>query len=234
MPHLLLETPSPNFNDRHPKIHLPHRRGDGLPQMIVLHATQMEDFGEALKRLCCPVAKVSAHFAIAKNGEIHALVPVEKRAWHAGVSCWQGVRDVNSLSVGIELDNCFAPYPEAQLESLFELLETLCSTYDIHPSDVWGHADVAPQRKIDPGPTFPWKTLHQAGFGYAPPPQEAHRIAELMGHGDMLEENASSFCHTEHSQRRQEQLALLKTIGYDVDIDTLDSSLRSFREHIWV
>lgn len=144
---------SPNCNDRNLPI-----------SMVVLHYTEMKPVEIALDRLCDPEAGVSAHYLISEEGEVTLLVPEEKRAWHAGVSYWRGVRDVNSASVGIELDHPghglgYRPFAEAQIDALIPLLHSIVQRYDIARANVVGHSDVAPQRKTDPGELFPWDRL---------------------------------------------------------------------------
>jgi N-acetylmuramoyl-L-alanine amidase len=137
--------------------------------MVVLHYTGMVGVRAAADRLCDPAAEVSAHYLIARNGEVLALVPEELRAWHAGVSAWGGVTDVNSRSIGIELDNPghvfgYHPFPEPQMAALETLLEGVLARWAIPPERVLGHACVAPNRKIDPGEKFDWRRLAQRGF----------------------------------------------------------------------
>lgn len=141
-----------------------------VPDMIIIHYTDMQTAEEALERLCDPSAKVSAHFLISKVGEVYQLVDPIYRAWHAGVSSWEGETDINGRSIGIELDNLGhsfgpEPFPEEQIEVLIQLLGELSETYQIHPKRILGHCDVAPLRKIDPGPLFPWEYLARKGFG---------------------------------------------------------------------
>ncbi|QWC56274.1 N-acetylmuramoyl-L-alanine amidase [Erythrobacter sp. 3-20A1M] len=144
---------SPNFNER------------ALPiSMAVIHYTEMQDQGFALERLCDPEAKVSAHYLIGEGGEVVQLVAEDKRAWHAGQSYWRGHRDVNSASIGIELDHPghaygYRDFHEAQIDALIPLLARIVKQYDIPRANVVGHSDVAPQRKIDPGELFPWERL---------------------------------------------------------------------------
>ncbi|QZH74173.1 MAG: N-acetylmuramoyl-L-alanine amidase [Erythrobacter sp.] len=144
---------SPNCNDR------------ALPiTMVVLHYTEMKPVDTALARMCDPEAQVSAHYCITEEGEVIRLVPEEKRAWHAGQSYWRGLRDVNSASIGIELDHPghalgYRPFAEAQIDALVPLLHRIVQTYDIPRANVVGHSDVAPARKIDPGELFPWARL---------------------------------------------------------------------------
>ena len=148
--------PSPNHDER------------ALPiSMVVLHYTEMPGPDAALARLCDPQAKVSAHYLITEGGEVIRLVEEHRRAWHAGTSYWRGLRDVNSASIGIELDHPghqhgYRPFAEAQIDALVPLLHRIMQSHDIPRANVVGHSDVAPQRKIDPGELFPWDRL--AGY----------------------------------------------------------------------
>src|SRR5690606_23688893 len=88
------------------------------------------------------------------------------RAWHAGSGRWGSITDLNSVSIGIEMDNNgIEPYTEAQVSNLLGLLDTLKTTYNIPTENFIGHGDIAPGRKVDPGINFPWKTLADSGFG---------------------------------------------------------------------
>lgn len=132
--------------------------------MAVIHYTEMESAAAALERLSDPEAKVSAHYLISRDGEVTRLVPEERRAWHAGLSYWRGIRDVNSASIGIELDHPghkygYGPFPDAQFEALVPLLARMVKAHGIPRANVVGHSDVAPARKIDPGELFPWERL---------------------------------------------------------------------------
>ena len=146
------ELPSPNWDER------------ALPvTMVVLHYTEMER-DAALERLTDPEAKVSAHYFISEDGEVTRLVEEDKRAWHAGASDWRGHKDVNSASVGIELDHPghglgYREFAEAQIEALVPLLHDIVRRHDIPRANVIGHSDVAPARKMDPGELFPWDRL---------------------------------------------------------------------------
>ena len=149
---------SPNWDER------------ALPiQMVVLHYTEMKPVDTALDKMCDPEAKVSAHYCITEEGEVIRLVPEEKRAWHAGLSYWRGHKDVNSASVGIELDHPghkhgYREFNEAQFEALVPLVARIVKDYDIPRANVVGHSDVAPARKIDPGELFPWDRLADYGL----------------------------------------------------------------------
>ncbi|MBY8974956.1 N-acetylmuramoyl-L-alanine amidase [Rhodobacteraceae bacterium NNCM2] len=155
-----VERPSPNFGGR---------RGVQNPDMIVIHYTGMKTAADALDRLCDPEAEVSAHFMIDLDGTRTKLVRPRYRAWHAGVSSWGGVHDVNSHSIGIELVNPghgadYAPFPEAQMAHLDALLAHLMRRFAIRPERVVGHACIAPGRKVDPGEKFDWRRLAQQGL----------------------------------------------------------------------
>lgn len=154
---------SPNFNER------------ALPiTMVVLHYTEMKPVESALKRLCDPAAEVSAHYLISEEGEVTLLVPEDKRAWHAGQSYWRGHKDVNSASIGIELDHPghalgYRGFAEEQLDALIPLLHRILRRHDIPRANVVGHSDVAPARKSDPGELFPWDRLAEYGLCLARP-----------------------------------------------------------------
>lgn len=147
---------SPNFGERR----------DGLrPELIVLHYTAMADCASAARALCDPTREVSAHYLIGRDGEVLSLVPEPLRAWHAGTGEWCGRGDVNSRSIGIELDNNgVTPFSEPLMAALDALLASLLSTWAIGPQGVIGHSDMAPGRKIDPGRKFDWKRLAHQGL----------------------------------------------------------------------
>ncbi len=155
----LISAPSPNVDQRR-----------GPPDMIVLHYTGMQTGAAALERMCDPQSKVSAHYMIEEDGRVFQLAPEERRAWHAGVSFWKGERDVNAVSIGIELVNPghdfgYRDFPEIQIEALIGLLDAIRGRWTIPNGRILGHSDVAPDRKIDPGEKFPWKQLALDGHG---------------------------------------------------------------------
>lgn len=143
----------------------PNHDARALPvSMVVLHYTGMQTAAEAEARLTDPSAKVSAHYLIDETGEVVALVPEHRRAWHAGRSFWRGINDINSASIGIELVNPghewgYCPFPAAQMEALLPLLARIVREYDVPRANVVGHSDVAPARKEDPGELFDWPLL---------------------------------------------------------------------------
>ncbi|MDO5506433.1 MAG: N-acetylmuramoyl-L-alanine amidase [Pseudoxanthomonas suwonensis] len=141
------------------------------PVAIVLHFTQQDSVQESLDtlRTANSQGRVSSHYLVGKDGGIYQLVADNARAWHAGGGRWGTITDLNSASIGIEIDNNgIAPYTEPQIAALIELLRDLTTRLRIPPTQVLGHSDLAPTRKIDPGPHFPWQRLHAAGFGVWP------------------------------------------------------------------
>jgi N-acetylmuramoyl-L-alanine amidase len=151
LPHTSL--PSPNFDQRR-------------PNFVIIHHTSKHGAEEALATLTDPLRRVSAHYLIARDGAIYALVDELARAWHAGESYWGGSRDLNSASIGIELDNNGEePFAGPQIEALLRLLADIQGRYKIPTANFLGHGDVAPTRKIDPSQRFPWRRLAEHGFG---------------------------------------------------------------------
>lgn len=150
--------PSKNFDERRPVV-------------IVLHYTEQDSVEQSLDTLRSRNSggRVSSHYLLGKDGKIYQLVSDAKRAWHAGAGRWGAITDVNNASIGIEIDNDGkSPFPDAQIDSLIVLLRDLTTRLRIPPTQIIGHSDLAPTRKIDPGPLFPWKRLHDAGFGLWP------------------------------------------------------------------
>ncbi len=187
---IIEQRPSPNQEDR---------PDTGLVDFLVLHYTGMQSAQEALDRLCDPATKVSAHYCIDEDGRTWELVPESRRAWHAGVCYWDGIADINSRSIGIELVNPghtfgYRPFPQAQIESLEDLCRSILERLSIAPQRVLGHSDIAPLRKEDPGELFPWRRLAAKGIGlWCDEPLDTDRdLADLLqeiGYG-YLDEDA--------------------------------------------
>ena len=159
----IADRPSPNCDDRPAPI-----------SMVVLHYTGMEDSQSAIGRLCDPEARVSCHYLVDEDGSILRMVPEEKRAWHAGRSFWRGVSGVNDVSIGIEIVNPghefgYRPFTPEQMDALVPLVADIVQRYDIAPSNVVGHSDVAPSRKEDPGELFDWAKLAKVGLALPRP-----------------------------------------------------------------
>ncbi len=195
----IIQIPSPNHGERR-------------PNFVILHDTASDRVERALRTLTSPAREVSAHYLIARDGRVFQLVDESRRAWHAGQSYWGGNTDLNSASIGIELDNRGdEAYPEIQLTRLLDLLSDLQDRYRIPAGNILGHGDIAPRRKVDPGIRFPWQRLAEAGFGrwcFETPP--------------------ASFDASLTPNLPDAQLAL-RALGYDM-LDP-QASLRAFRRH---
>lgn len=185
--------PSPNFDQRR-------------PNFVILHQTTSDSAEKALAVLTDPQRKVSAHYLIGRDGAVFHLVDETQRAWHAGASWWGGTTDLNSASIGIELDNTGEEdFAEAQIISLLALLGDLRERYRIPVANYLGHGDVAPTRKADPGWRFPWQRLARQGFGLwceTPPRVVPSGFDALLG---------------------------LQALGYDVALPS--AAQRAFRRH---
>lgn len=146
-------TPSPNFNE--------HR-----PNFVILHHTGDDSAWASLRILTDRLREVSAHYLVRRDGVVHRLVDERMRAWHAGLLHWGGNTDLNSSSIGIELNNNGKePFAEPQIDSLIALLADIKGRYSIPAANFLGHADVSPGRKVDPSAYFPWRRLAEHGFG---------------------------------------------------------------------
>ena len=136
------------------------------PNYVIIHHTAQNSCEQTLKTFTIPRTEVSAHYVICKDGTVHHMLNDYLRAWHGGVAKWGTITDINSVSLGIELDNNGSEeFPEAQLSSLVTLLANLKKTYNIPTPNFIGHSDIAPPRKQDPSTKFPWKRLANEGFG---------------------------------------------------------------------
>jgi N-acetylmuramoyl-L-alanine amidase len=195
--------------------------------MLVLHYTGMTTAEAAIERLCDPAARVSAHYVVEENGTIWRLVPETRRAFHAGHSRWAGERELNDVSIGIEIANPghewgYRPFPEEQMAAVELLSCDLLSRYPIPPRRVVGHSDIAPDRKADPGEFFDWPRLARAGIGIWPEP--AANLTGGRGRGIGVVERAGA-------------LADLAAIGYWVTAGAervaVTAFQRRFRPERW-
>ena len=162
-----------------------HRQSDNYDarrcavSMIIIHYTGMMSRDDALERLCDPEPSkkyggpVSAHYVIDEDGTLYWLVDEDMRAWHAGEAYWDGVTDINSASIGVELvnpghDYGYSRFPLKQMQALIALCKDLKTRHNIRQDLVLGHSDIAPERKKDPGELFNWQMLAKEGFGVWP------------------------------------------------------------------
>lgn len=145
--------------------------------MIVFHATATKTLEETLSIFIEKEegGRVSSHYVIDRDGTIYQVIPEEKRAWHAGISKWKDIKeDINSHSIGIEFqcpptgERTFTEFSKEQIESGLLLCEDIMKRYKIKPENVVAHSDIAPDRKFDPGSTFPWEVFVQKGLAANP------------------------------------------------------------------
>jgi len=136
------------------------------PNYVILHHTAQKSTQQTLKTFTLTKTQVSAHYVIGRDGQVYHMLNDYLRAWHGGVARWGGITDINSVSIGIELDNDGTePFQEAQLASLLKVLGRLKRTYNIPVANFIGHGDIAPVRKSDPSALFPWGKMAARGFG---------------------------------------------------------------------
>lgn len=176
------------------------------PNYVMLHHTSQDRCSQTLQTFTLPRTEVSAHYVICRDGIVYHMLSDYLRAHHAGLGKWGSVTDMNSCSIGIELDNDGREaYNEAQLKSLLSLLDTLKKAYNIPSANFIGHADYAPTRKDDPGLQFPWKRLAKAGFG--------------IWYNESNEKIPDDF----------DEIMALRILGYDVQ--NPEAAIRAFNRH---
>jgi N-acetylmuramoyl-L-alanine amidase len=210
------ERPSPNHD----------ARPDATPiDILVLHYTGMRGGADAVARLCDPESRVSAHFVVDEDGGILRLVPEDRRAWHAGISWWRGLTDLNDRSIGIEIVNPghewgYRPFGALQMAAVCDLCLSILSRHAIPARNIVAHSDIAPDRKQDPGELFDWEGLAANGVGLFPP-----NVPDL-GTGGVVRDAAGL-----RDVRRA-----LADIGYRIAPEgaldpALSSVLRAFQRH---
>ncbi len=154
--------PSPNIE--------PRLRGL-TPSILVLHYTGLPDVERSLEILSRLDCKVSCHYVIGTEGRIYQMVAENMRAWHAGQSSWHSETDINSASIGIEIQNAGInggnpDFPRGQMKAVAALSKDIMKRHGIRKERVLAHSDVAPPRKTDPGEKFDWKGLAKKGVGH--------------------------------------------------------------------
>lgn len=151
------------------------------PNFVIIHHTAQNACEQTLKTFTLERTKVSAHYVICKDGTIHHMLNDYMRAWHGGIAKWGNNTDINSSSIGIELDNNgFEPFETTQINSLILLLEKLKTQYKIPAENFIGHGDIAPKRKVDPNIYFPWKQLALNGYGVWYSPDSTKNLPESL------------------------------------------------------
>lgn len=136
------------------------------PNFVIIHHTAQNSVEHTLTTFTLPRTQVSSHYVISRNGKVYQMLNDYYRAWHGGAGKWGNTSDLNSSSIGIELDNNgFEEFTPAMITSLIGLLKVLKERHKIPDANFIGHSDIAPSRKVDPNPAFPWKLLAEEGFG---------------------------------------------------------------------
>lgn len=177
------------------------------PNYVIIHHTAQNSTEQTLKTFTNPKTQVSAHYVIGKDGTTYQMLSDYLRAWHGGVAKWGNLTDINSSSIGIELDNNgFEPFPLVQIESLLAVLAKLKKAHAIPAANFIGHSDIAPGRKVDPNSNFPWKTLAENGYGLWPDPVLSDSIPDSFN-----------------------PMEALRIIGYD--IKNPENAIKSFQLH---
>lgn len=214
--------------DLHPSPNIEPRKAGYTPSILILHYTGLPTVERALDVLSRPDCKVSCHYVIDEAGRIIQMVAEAARAWHAGVSYWAGETDINSASIGIEIQNPghmlgYPEFPAVQMRAVAALARDIARRHDMAPERVLAHSDIAPGRKIDPGEKFDWAWLAREGVGrwVAPAPVEEGDEGVPLG-----------------TRGPETQLArrLLSAYGYRIDADgpldlEMQTVVRAFQLH---
>jgi len=183
---------------------------------IIIHYTGMESFDSAINRLKSPESQVSAHYCINSSGQIFQLVADENKAWHAGISFWRNMENLNDYSIGIEIENLghefgYEKFSDEQINSVIELCKNLINRHDISPQNIVGHSDIAPDRKEDPGELFPWKKLAEHGIG----------IYHTISYGDEFQYRQGGFTIGDEGKEIGEIQRKLQVLGYKIQKSTI-------------
>ena len=180
---------SQHVNDLYPSPNIEPRLRGLAPSLLILHYTGLLTLERSLDILSREDCKVSCHYVVDTGGRIIQMVAEEMRAWHAGQSSWRGETDINSASIGIEIQNAghshgSPDYPAEQMQAVIALCQDITLRHGIEARCVLGHSDVAPSRKIDPGEKFDWPGLAQRGVGFWVPPAPVDLNDSGWGLGD--------------------------------------------------
>ncbi len=179
--------PSPNIEPR---------RNQARPSILLLHYTGLASMERAIHWLTCSESRVSCHYAVDSDGRVTQMVAEDMRAWHAGEAVWAGETDINSASIGIEIQNPghelgYPDFPDVQLQVVERLCRDVIARHAIRPERVLAHSDVAPARKKDPGEKFPWARLARAGIGHWVAPAPVCAAEPELGSGACAPEVAT-------------------------------------------
>lgn len=185
----MLAPDSPLVDALHPSPNFTERRNGLRPRMLILHYTGLPSAARSIEVLADPKGRVSCHYVIDETGRITQMVGEEMRAWQAGLAVWAGETDINSASIGIEIQNPghaggYPDFTAAQMERVRDLSLDICRRHAIPRAGVLAHSDVAPSRKIDPGERFNWAWLAAAGIGHWVEPAPPSDGGPRLGLGD--------------------------------------------------
>jgi len=212
----------------HPTPNIGVRRDGCRPRLLLMHYTGMESAAKAIDWLARPESSVSCHYVIDETGLITQMVPETARAWHAGASHWAGETDINSVSIGIEIQNPghsqgYPDFPKEQMQATAALSRDIVARYGMRPESVLAHSDVSPGRKIDPGEKFDWAWLARVGVGHwaEPAPVDGDELGSSVG---------------DEGAYIAEAQVLLRRYGYDVEThgrldEKTHTVLRAFQLH---
>jgi len=207
------------------------------PNFVIIHHTAQNSAEHTLKTFTLPRTQVSSHYVIGRDGEVYQMLNDFYRAWHAGSGKWGNNSDINSSSIGIELDNNgFEEFAPAQVTSLIQLLKVLKERHKIPDANFIGHSDIAPSRKVDPNPTFPWKLLADEGFGlwYDDSIAESEVIIDGRPGGNLEIEVSENELTPNTKIEETSPLDVspevaLRIMGYDTS--NLDAAIKAFKLH---
>lgn len=196
------------------------------PNFVIIHHTAQDSLKQTISTFTQPRTQVSSHYVIGKDGTIVQMLNDYLRSWHAGRGKWGSVTDLNSVSIGIELDNNgFEPFPEEQIESLLVLCKRLKWKYGIPTANFIGHSDIAPSRKVDPNKYFPWQYLAEEGYGFWYDEKEVLPTLDPINGVDI-----ATLETTDNLPKDAfDPIIALRIIGYDVSDPAL--AIQSFKLH---
>ena len=213
------------------------------PNYVVIHHTAQDSVQETLKTFTLKRTQVSSHYVIGRDGDVYHMLNDYFRGWHGGIGKWGNNSDLNSSSIGIELDNNgFEEFSLIQIHSLLEVLENLKEDYNIPAENFIGHSDIAPGRKVDPNTNFPWKKLAEEGYGLWYDEEEVKNLkteAEFFKPNPLVLRNNSiltqripfldKILFPEVIPATFDVEMALKIIGFDTS--NMDAAIQSFKLH---
>lgn len=195
------------------------------PNYVIIHHTAQDSLKQTITTFTLTRTQVSSHYVVGRDGEIVQMLNDYLRSWHAGRGRWGNDTDLNSASIGIELDNNGSElFTTAQIESLLVLLKRLKWKYGIPTANFIGHSDIAPSRKVDPSIYFPWKKLADEGYGLWYDEAEVFPVLSPLNNATFPIESTDSL-----PTNRLDPVLALRIIGYDVSDEK--AAIRSFKLH---